>query len=264
MSHMEYDEVTSMINWLKVIYGDMKVSLGKVQDYICMALDYTKKGEVKVTMIDYMRGETEDFPEMITRGAATPATENLFEVWPDESRILLDEKRGRAFHHATAQLMFASSRARKDIQCAIAFLTTRVKTPDEDDWGKLKRLLWYTRSTIYMPLILRADGLNIVKWWVDASFFTHKECRGHTSETMSIGRGSIIRISKKQKINTRSSTEVELVGVDDVAPQMLWMRYFMEEQGMKIEESVLNQDNLSTMLLEKNGKESSSKRTTHI
>jgi hypothetical protein len=52
---------------------------------------------------------------------------------------------------------------------------------------------------------------------------------------MSLGRGSIIGISKKQKINTRSSTEAELVGVDDVAPQMLWARYFMEEQGTKIE-----------------------------
>jgi hypothetical protein len=106
--------------------------------------------------------------------------------------------------------------------------------------------------------------LNIVKWWVDASFATHKDCRGHTGATMSLGCGSVIGISKKQKINTRSSTEAELVGVDDVAPQMMWTRYFMEEQGMKIEESVLHQDNLSAMLLQKNGKESRSKRTKHI
>jgi hypothetical protein len=38
----------------------------------------------------------------------------------------------------------------------------------------------------------------------------------------------------------------------------------MEEQGMKIDKSILNQDNLSAMLLEKNGKESSSKRTKHM
>jgi hypothetical protein len=229
-------------------------------------------------MIDYMKGVIEDFPEVITGVAATPVAENLFGVRPDKNRIILDEKRGQAFHHATAQLLFASSRARKDIQCAVAFLTTRVKTPDEDDWGKLKRLLRYIRGTIYMPLILKADWLNIVKWWVGASFATHKYCRGHTGGTMSLGRGSIIGISKKQKINTRSSTEAELVGVDDVAPQMLWTRYFMEEQGMKIDESILNQeeqgmkidesilnqDCISAMILEKNEKESSSKRTKHI
>jgi hypothetical protein len=31
-----------------------------------MTLDYTKKGEVKVTMIDYMKGVIEDFPEVVT------------------------------------------------------------------------------------------------------------------------------------------------------------------------------------------------------
>jgi hypothetical protein len=81
---------------------------------------------------------------------------------------------------------------------------------------------------------------------------------------MSIGMGSITGISKKQKINTRSSTESELVGVHDVAPQMLWTRYFIEAQGYKLKESILNQDNMSAMLLETNGKESSSKRTKHI
>jgi hypothetical protein len=80
----------------------------------------------------------EDFPEVITGGAAMPAAENLFEVRPDASRIILDKKRGQAFHHATAQLVLTSSRARKDIQCAVTFLTMRVKSPDEDDWVKLK------------------------------------------------------------------------------------------------------------------------------
>jgi hypothetical protein len=84
-------------------------------------------------MIDYMKVVIEDFPEIVTGGAATHATENLFEVRPDESRVLLDKKLGQAFHHATAHMLFASSRARKDIQCDFAFLTTRVKTPDEDD-----------------------------------------------------------------------------------------------------------------------------------
>jgi hypothetical protein len=44
MSHMEYDEVTSIIDWLKGIYGDMKVYCGKAHDYLGMTLDYSKKG----------------------------------------------------------------------------------------------------------------------------------------------------------------------------------------------------------------------------
>jgi hypothetical protein len=265
MSHADHKEVTKVIDWLKGIYGDnMHVSRGLVHDYLGMTLDYSTKGEVKVTMVDYLKGVLGDFPEAIIGSAHTPASEHLFDVRPDEERTPLSEEQARAFHHAVAQLLFASSRSRKDIQTAVSFLTTRVKHPDEDDWEKLKRLLKYIRGTIYMPLILKADSLNIIKWWVDASYATHGDCRGHTGATMSLGRGSVIGMSKKQKLNTKSSTECELVGVDDASPQMLWTRYFIEEQGYGVEASILNQDNLSAILLEKNGKASSGKRTKHI
>jgi hypothetical protein len=69
-----------------------------------------------------------------------------------------------------------------------------VKSLDEDDWIKLKRLLKYTRGTIYIPLVLRDESLNIVKWWVDASYTTHGECRGHTGATISMGTGYITGI----------------------------------------------------------------------
>jgi N-acetylglucosamine kinase-like BadF-type ATPase len=144
--------------------------------------------------------------EIITGTAITPATVNLFDVRPEHERKVLGEEQARAFHHSVAQLLLATTRARKDIQHTVAFLTTRVKSPDEDDWMKLKRLLKYTRGTIYMPLILKADSLNIVKRWVDASHATHGDCKGHTGATMSMGTGSITGILKKQKINTRSST----------------------------------------------------------
>ena len=62
-------------------------------------------------------------------------------------------------------------------------------------------------------------------------------------------------------MNTRSSTEAELVGVDDFMTKVLWTQLFMEEQGYDITSNVLYQDNKSAILLEKNGKRSSGKRT---
>ena len=41
------------------------------------------------------------------------------------------------------------------------------------------------------------------------------------------GSGSIISISKKQNINTKSSMESELIGAGDAMPQMLWTSYFL-------------------------------------
>ena len=45
---------------------------------------------------------------------------------------------------------------------------------------------------------------------------------------------------------------------------MLWTRYFLEEQGYKVKDSTVYQDNLSVMLLKKNGKGSTNKIARHI
>ena len=110
-------------------------------------------------------------------------------------------------------------------------------------------------------LFLSADNLQIVKWWIDASFAVHPDFKSHTGAAMSFGLGAAISGSNKQKLNTRSSTEAELVGVDDIIAKVLWTKLFMEDQGFEIDQNIVYQDNKSAMLLEKNGKKSSGKRT---
>jgi hypothetical protein len=100
--------------------------------------------------------------------------------------------------------------------------------------------------------------------WVDASFAVHPDMKSHTGATMSMGKGSVYSSSTRQKLNTKSSTEAELVGVDDRMPQILWTRYFLEAQGYEVRENKIYQDNQSAMLLENNGRGSSSQRTRHI
>ena len=70
-------------------------------------------------------------------------------------------------------------------------------------------------------------------------------------------------MSAKQKINTRSSTEAELVGVDDAIARMQWAQLFVQAQGHTCS-TVLHQDNEAAIRLELNGKRSSSKRTRHL
>jgi hypothetical protein len=87
---------------------------------------------------------------------------------------------------------------------------------------------------------------------------------GHSGGGLSLGRGFPIVISTKQKLNTRSSKETEIVGADDFVPAICRTRYFMKAQGYGVKDNVLFQDNKSSILLEKNGKASSSNRTKHI
>ena len=146
----------------------------------------------------------------------------------------------------------------------ISFLTSRVTKADEDDWKKLRRLLQYIKNTIDLKLTLSAENMNIVKWWVDAAYAVRENCRSQTGSTMSLGRGTIMSKSTKQKINTKSSTESELVGASDSVPQIVWTSYFLEAQGYAAKESILYQDNTSAIAMETNGKLSSGKRTKHI
>ena len=128
---------------------------------------------------------------------------------------------------------------------------------DKADWKKLRRLLGYLKLTIKLPLILCADGVNVIKWWLDVSYATHDNMQGTHWRNYVNGenrRGSIIIISKKQKLNTKSLTEEELIGADNAMPHMLWTMYFMDAQGYGIENNISYQDNMNKILLPKNMK----------
>ncbi len=58
--------------------------------------------------------------------------------------------------------------------------------------------------------------------------------------------------------------ESKIVAVVDLIPQILWVRLFTKAQGFAVSDIILYQDNKSAMLLETNGRASSSKRTRHI
>jgi hypothetical protein len=80
---------------------------------------------------------------------------------------------------------------------------------------------------------------------------------------MTLGKGAAITISRKQGINTRSSTEAEVVGVDDAIGPLLWARLFLREQGYA-QDNILMQDNQSAIKMETNGRASAGKRSRHI
>jgi hypothetical protein len=194
---------------------------------------------------------------------ATPAAEHLFAV--NKKAEKLSEQLREDAHTTVAKGLFLCKRARPDLQPTIPFLCTRVKEPDVDDWKKLLRMLKYLEGTKDMELILEAEKGDVLmcKWYSDAAFAVHADFKSHTGAVLTLGKGAVNTMSSKQKLNTRSSTEAELVGADDTITQAMWTKQFLEEQGYTCN-TTMYQDNTSAMLLEKKGTESSSKRTRHI
>ncbi len=258
--------------------GKMKISRGKIHKYLGMMLDFSTKGEVKISMVDYVKEVVlawDKAVEVANNGFMTvepksakkgrkkmAAPEDLFKVDQDANK--LDTGMSTMFHNIVAKVLYLVKRAQPDASVSIAFLTTRVQAPDVDDWKKLAHLIGYLRSTIDMPLILGGDSSGTLNWYVNVSFAVHPNMRGHTGGGLTMGRGFPIASSTKQKINTRSSTESELVAVDDMMSSILWTRFFLKAQGYSVRDNIVFQDNKSSILLERNGKMSSSKRTKHI
>jgi hypothetical protein len=273
MSHVMPKAVDKMIKYLRQEHesmfedgsGAMTVSRGKIHTHLGMKLHFTTTCQVAVTMFDHLDDILTVFEKIEPNGGGTKSSAapvNLFTVNEDCEK--LEDEKAVQFHNIVAKTLYVTKRARPDTCAPIAFLTTRVREPDKDNWKKMVHLMRHIRGTRDMPLILSANGSHILKWWVDASFAVHPNLRGHAGGGLSLGRGFPIVGSTKHKLNTRSSTEAELVGADDFMPAICWTRYFMESQGYNIEDNVLYQDNKSSILLEKNGKASSSKRTKHV
>jgi len=95
---------------------------------------------------------------------------------------------------------------------------------------------WFEKNSFVRKFI--ANGL-----YIDASHATRHGMRGQTGGCILMGNGVLHRRSNKQKLNTKSSIETDLVGNIDYLPFAPWMLYFYEQQGYKIHVMKLHQDN---------------------
>ena len=76
----------------------------------------------------------------------------------------------------------------------------------------------FLKETINYVLTLEADDTNTLTWYIDVALAVHFNMKSHTGAVLAMVKGAIIRSSTKQKVNSRSSTESELIDVDKKYP----------------------------------------------
>ena len=217
-SHINKKVNDEFFEWLKKTYasdniGQIKATRGKRHDYLGMILDFSESGVLKVDMTTYIKNMISEFPEKLTKKNC-PWNENLFKI--DNTAKKLDNQKKQVFHTFVMKGMFLCKRARQDIQTGIAFLSTRVRDPNEGDWLKLVRIMNFLNATTEETVRLIADDTQAITWYIDSAFAVHNDYKSQTGGGITLGGGFISSSSIKQKINTRSSTEAELVAVDDL------------------------------------------------
>ena len=131
-------------------------SYSKVLNYLGMTLDFTKPGEVTITMIDYIKSMLHNAPKKMHGRAVTLATNHLFEI-NNTNPMYLNTNKAVIYVWLIMLLLFLSQCARPDIRTAMSFLNSRLLQPDVDDYKKLIRVRKYLDSLVDMPLMLSAD-----------------------------------------------------------------------------------------------------------
>ena len=194
---------------------ELTVTNRNVHDYLRITIDSSDPKLVLFTMYDFLE---DILSEVGARGdmaghAVTPAADEVFEI--DENSEDLSVEDADSFHRMVVRFLFAAKQTRPDTQLAVAFLCTRVKKPHQSRYLKLTRLVRYIIATIHLPLIIGWDESGIMLWNVDVSFALHNNYKSYTGTVLTLGKVALLSLYMKQKLNTKSSTEAELVGCDD-------------------------------------------------
>jgi len=216
-----------------------------------MDIHFKNDHTVTVQMKDYLQESIDESGLNIMHEAATPAKGSLFDV--DSESPLLEGKEFDTFQSIVAKLLYVAIRLRLDMLLPVAFLCTRVTKSTKQDQMKLKHVLEYVKGSIDLVYTMGAESLNKVQSWVDAAYAVHLDMKSHTGGITSFGLGGFMGKSTKQNLNTKSSTEAELIGASDYLPNTIWFKLFMEAQGHKMDEILFEQDNESAIRMETNG-----------
>ena len=152
ISHTDPTAVDEVIRLLHDEFGQegpLTVTWGWVHDYLGMTLDFSIPQKVQVHMYEFIDKMLDDLPTDMDGTARIPAAEHLFTINPKP--VPLPKETTIMFHHNVTKLLFLCKRARPDLQTSVAFLSTHVKAPDEDDYKRLARIMQYLCSTARLP-----------------------------------------------------------------------------------------------------------------
>ena len=128
-------DIEKFENFMRGVYSEIKVSKGKVLDYLRITFDYVVPGQVCITMDNCEQDILAKFGVWTMR--QTPATSTLFNV--RDATKATDEASGY-FHTFVAKLLYLAKRVRPKCLVAVDFLTTRANDVDIDGITKLHQL----------------------------------------------------------------------------------------------------------------------------
>jgi hypothetical protein len=240
-------------------YCEVTRVIGDNLEYIGMNIFKKESGAIELSMFGFIESILKQVkPKRIH---SNPAGTNLFIISGGD---LLSEEEINMFHSTVYMLLYLAKRVRPDILLPSQFLTCRVKCPTDEDKTKLSRVVGYLLGSKDLVFCISGSSTYDLVAYVDASHAVHDDFKSHTGSLIVMGDKTIVHFkTSKQRLNTKASTESELVAASDSLPQLIYLKEFIEEILNHDVNATLLQDNTSTIALIKAGKPLS-ESTRHI
>jgi hypothetical protein len=233
--------------------------------YLGMKVNKSKDGITTVGQQDYIqkiidRSEFIQFNGKIdgklNGKVKNPASLDLFK---EDDRL---SNHANQFRSEVMGLLYLAKRTRPDLLMAVSYLATRVQKPTIKDEEALSRIMVYLLKTKDKSMIIHPTCMEL-RVFADASFNVHSDGKSQSGILVTLGGNPIYYCSRKQNIVCRSSTEAELVALDEAVRKTLEIRALMKNIGLEQKDpTIIYQDNQSTMLIAKQN--TTSNKLKHI
>jgi hypothetical protein len=226
--------------------------------YLGMTIRRRRDGKIVVMQDGYVEDLLKKYDIQSSKRITSPADNNLLKM-NDDDEMLGDPKK---FLSLVMALMYLARMTRPDILFATTFLATKAKNPTVKDYEGAIRILHYLHSTRGAFLLFRASDLKL-RVFADASYQIHEGSFGHSGIVITLGNNLIFSRSSKQTLVVRSSTEAELIALEDASTYVVWLRFILKELGLNIHGPTnVYQDNKSAIKIAEDG--GNFKRTKHL
>ena len=252
------DTIDNFANFLRSVFTDVN-EVTHTNTHLGILIEHNDAGDIKLSQPGYIRKivkhcnleNNNSFPN-------TPydlSTNSLPDMTPyDISK----------YRSIIGLLNHAAIHTRPDILYITSELASKLTNPTVNDYHAAIRVVKYLHGSMNLGLTFNSHGPVELYAYVDASYNSHPDAKGHSGICFSLGTNdaSFQSISRKHKLVVRSSTEAEFLAIDSCVVEVEWLRCMLEFFDYKpTSPTVIFQDNLSTMHIANT--ESHTMRTKH-
>ncbi len=165
-----------------------------------------------------------------------------------------DPKVQKRYRQLVGTAMHPSVTCRPDVSAAVRALSVHLQNPGKEHVKAAERVMQYLHCTRHLQLTWKKRERFTSSFFgtCDAAHNVTKDSKGITGWAYQIAGGSVSWKCRAQSLTALSSTEAELIAVDDAAREAQFLHKLLQDFGLHVSEiqpTTIFQDNQSTIKL---------------